>query len=723
MPHFYPVFLHALICTCTLLSCATNEQSTKQTAASAGLVDKVDMFMGNYGASYNVIGPQLPHGSVNPSPQTPGGEHDGYAPDQPIRGFGQLHVSGTGWGRYGQVFISPQIGFDPSEEGHDSAKSAEIATPYYYAVTLDRYKIKVELSPTHHAVAYRITFPKSDDQNMLLDIAHSIPQHITPIINGKFHGGEIHHDQASNTISGWGEYSGGFGSGRPYKVYFAAALSVAPEKVAITDNGDQALFAQIKLPKGSKVVNMNFGISFSGIDKAKQFLSDEIGTRTFDEIKEEARAIWEKQLGIATIAGGSADEQRMFYTALYHSFVMPRDRTGDNPHWQSDAPHIDDHYCIWDTWRTKYALMMILDERFVAKTINSFIDRFEYNGKVEPTFISALDGDLKQGGDNVDNVITDAFIKKIGGFDKAKAYEIIKHNAFSVRSSDYLRAGWQPENGHMMSCSYGLEFAYNDFCAAQVARLMGDNATATLLEERSKSWEKIFNPLLSSDGFRGFVGPRKENLDWIAIDPKKWYGSWVDYFYEGNSWVYSLFVPHQFERLIELSGGNEEMVRRVAHGLDNNLISMGNEPGFLSPFVFIHAGRPDLSAKYVSSIRRDHFGLKTGYPDNEDSGALGSWYVFTSVGLFPNAGQGFYYLLPPTFSDTILYMQNGKAISISVTNPAPENRYIASVTLNGKPLDRAWVRHHELASGGKLEFTLTDKQTSWATLTGNAMYQ
>jgi len=138
----------------------------------------VEMFMGVQGFSNCVIGPQLPHGSVNPSPQTPNGHHDGYDPKEPIRGFGQLHVSGTGWGRYGQIFMSPQIGFNANEEGHDSPKSGEIATPYYYSVNLLRYGIKVEITPTHNCSLYRLTFPKSDNANILLDIAHNIPQHI-----------------------------------------------------------------------------------------------------------------------------------------------------------------------------------------------------------------------------------------------------------------------------------------------------------------------------------------------------------------------------------------------------------------------------------------------------------------------------------------------------------------------------------------------------------------
>lgn len=200
-----------------------------------------------------------------------------------------------------------------------------------------------------------------------------------------------------------------------------------------------------------------------------------------------------------------------------------------------------------------------------------------------------------------------------------------------------------------MSCSYEMEYAYNDFCAAEVAAMVGDAEHAELLRKRSRNWDRIFNPELESRGFKGFIAPRRENGEWIDIDPAKHYGSWLEYIYEGNSWIYTLFVPHDFERLISLCGGPERMAERLCYGFDNRLINLTNEPGFLSPFIFHHCGRPDLTARYVHRLREKDFSLTRGYPDNEDSGAMGAWYVFTSMGLFPNAGQDLYYLLHRVF--------------------------------------------------------------------------
>ena len=250
-------------------------------------VDYVDMFMGNRGERNCVIGPQLPHGSVNPSPQTPGGGNDGYDPLQPIRGFGQLHVSGTGWGRYGQILLSPQVGFSADEQGHDSPKSGESALPYYYAVTLDRYGIRTELAPTHNAAIYRFSFPAAEDANILLDIAHNIPQHIKPEIGGRFLGGAISYDPETGIIGRWGSYRGGFGSGAPYKVYFAAALDRAPRSVAVTDDGDGKLYARIALPPfdAPGTVLLKIAVSLRSESNARKFLAEQIPGHDFEKAK------------------------------------------------------------------------------------------------------------------------------------------------------------------------------------------------------------------------------------------------------------------------------------------------------------------------------------------------------------------------------------------------------------------------------------------------------
>lgn len=697
MVRYKKLFLGLACCVlCQFPAIAGNASETISKA------DMVDMFMGVQGMSHCVIGPQIPHGSVNPSPQTQDGSHGGYKADKPIRGFAQLHVSGIGWGRYGQILLSPQTGFNADENGHDSDKADEIAHPYYYAVDLERYGIKTEITPTHHCASYRFTFPETQDANILLDVAHNIPQHIVPVVGGRFLDGSIAYDEESGYVTGWGEYAGGFGDDAPYKVYFAMYLDCPIKEFTVSGNIPEALYARLALPENPGTVCLQVGISFKSVDNARMYLANEIAGQTFDTLCAQAKGMWEDVFAKISVNGGTAEEERMFYTAMYHSYVMPRDRTGDNPHWESTVPHFDDHYCVWDTWRTKFPLMILLDESFVGRVISSFVDRFEHNGKCRPTFTSSLEWDWKQGGDDVDNIIADAFVKDVSGFDRSGAYALLKSDAFQQRSPAYLRYGWEPEPAERMSCSYTMEYAYNDFCVATVAGLMGDSLVEKQLAERATRWTNLFNPDLESYGFKGFVGPRKEDGEWIKIDPAKRYGSWVEYFYEGNSWVYTLFVPHQFGRLIELCGGKDEMIRRLCFGFDHDLIELDNEPGFLSPFIFTHCGRPDLTAKYVDKIRNNHFSLETGYPENEDSGAMGAWYVFTSIGFFPNAGQDFYYVLPPAFPEVTIERENGKQILVRTRKITPDATELVAVYVNGRKVQDGIIRHADIAQGATL---------------------
>ena len=681
-------------------------------ANSESLSDYVDMYMGVRGISNCVIGPQLPHGSVNPSPQTPNGGQNGYDENDLIRGFGQLHVSGIGWSRYGQVFLSPQIGFSAKEDGHDSKKSGEIATPFYYKVDLDRYGITAELAPTSHAVAYRFTYPEKKDRTLLLDMRHSIPQHIVPIVKGRFLGGELEWNPETSELSGWGEYAGGFGSELPYRVYFSMTLDDPSAKVSIKDKGSDELYARIDTDRSE--LNVNVGVSLKSVDCARGYRHDELDGKNVDIVAQNAKNEWNSTLSKIQIDNNASEnDKKLFYTALYHSLVMPRDRTGDNPHWESDQPHIDDHYCVWDTWRTVYPLLTLIEESFVSKTINSFIDRLDHDGKVTPTFTASMEWDSKQGGDDVDNIIADAIIKNVKGFDREKAYNVMLHNAFESRSPDYISLGYEPGKNRLMSCSYTMEYAYNDNCLSRMAKLMGDSLTADKMAKRSSEWEKMFNPDLESCGFKGFVAPVAVDGERIWIDATEVFGSWQDYFYEGNAWTYTLFTPADFERLIALCGGKEEMVKRLRYGFDNNLVNLSNEPGFLTPFIFSHCDRPDLAAEYVERIRKNDFSIERGYPDNEDSGAMGSWYVFTSLGLFPNAGQDIYYLLPPAFSDASIIMENGNKIVMKATKKTPDSRYISSVKLNGNDLNRWWISHEEIANGAVIEFELSDNPQEW----------
>ena len=713
-------------------------------------VDFIDSRIGTTNdGSACVIGPQLPFGSINPSPQTPNGGDDGYDPGQPIRGFGQLHVSGTGYGKYGQIFLSPQIGLAVGETTHDSPKTNEIAFPYEYGVTLTRYNIRTEFTPSRHSAMYKFTFPQTTDGNLLIDLSHSIPLDIIPTMNGKISSGKISIDSINNTIKGYGKYTGGFGGG-DYIVYFFARLDKKPtlcgtwkntlvqpkdtvESVSIVND---RVGAYLKFStQANEVVSMKIAVSFKSIAQAQKWVDSEIPDWNYDAVKAKAKAAWNTELSKILIEDSSADHKKIFYSAMYHAMLMPRDRTNDMTGYADGLPVWDDHYAVWDTWRTLYPLMSLINPQMVKGTINSFIERFKKNKRVRDAFIAGIDMAEEQGGNNIDNIIADGYAKGITGVDWEAAYTVLKNDADKERAgwqgwgtfaitdnlmASYKTKGWIPSG--VMSCSKSLEYSYNDYCTALVAKGLGKTADYTTYLDRSHKWENLWNPDAVSDLYKGFIVPKNADGTWIAIDMKKNWGSWQDYFYEASSWTYSYFVPHQMDKLVYLTGGAEKFTAKLDYGFKNGLIDYGNEPAFLAVQAFHYARRPDLASFWVRKLMTSKYSLK-GYPGNDDSGAMSSWYIFSSLGFFPNAGQDIYYLVGPLYTKSSIALGDNKTISIEAKNASSINLYIQSCTINGVEWTKSWFSHSDIKEGATIKFVMGPNPSNWAKADESLKYQ
>lgn len=706
---------------------------------------KVDPFMGVTGRGNTVIGPQLPWGSISPSPDTPEGGSDGYNPQKRIRGFSQLHVTGTGsYGKYGQFLLSPQIGLNPAETGHDSDKADETAGVAQYRVRLKSYDIFCELTPTAHAALYRFTFPRSTNAYVLLDLAHNIPGNLFRA--GLVEEGAVFVDPTNHIIRGWGNYWGGW-SAEAVRLYFACRYSASGTAFGTwknssltpgvaTQTGERrrdGIGAYVRFATTTnQPVLFKIAVSFTSMDRAQEFLDREIPDWDYDKVRDQALAIWNEQLGKIQLEGATPDEQTIFYTSLYNTMRMPKDRTGDNPAWSSSEPYWDDHYCVWDTWKTLFPLDVLLHESMVRDNVRAFIDRYRHNGEVQDAFIGGNDRYYKwtgennpewlgnQGGDDVDNIIADACAKDVAGVDWNAAYDLIKHDADTARAPSYRaeNRGWVPYRKFQFGlyCSRSLEFSYNDYCAALMARKLGHSEDATTYRQRSRNWEQLWNPATESDGFKGFITPRWLDGNWLAYNPKDDRpatspGGVDRSFYEGSSWVYSYFIPHDFARLITLSGGAEAYCTRLQHALQAELIDFSNEPSFLTPYSFIYAGRPDLCSLWVRKNAASY--TRTGFPGDEDGGAMSAWYVFAALGFFPNAGQDIYLLNGPMYPKATLTMENGRQIVIEGVNAGPENIYVQSLTVNGKPWPRAWLRHGDLKEGATLRFVMGPQPSDW----------
>jgi len=695
-----------------------------------------------------VIGPQRPNASVNPAPDTKGGQHSGYFTGNDIRGFSQIHASGTGYGKYGQFLLSPQIGLDTSFTGHDSAAEDERTSCCEYSVLLKRYGIRCAVTPAEHASIYRFTYPASKDASLLIDLVHSVPL-LANIVNtesGISASKVVLHTEINAesypVFSGSGVYEGGFGGA--HGLHFYAVVKKHPAVIGTYDadglHESETGFAKETLRSKDESVGgfmrfeteenedvyVKIGVSFTSIEKAKLWLEKEIPDWDYEAIREETRALWNTELHKIQISGEhvtDADKMK-HYTAIYHAMCMPRDRSGDIPGYGDDVPMIDDHYAIWDTWRTLYPLYTLIKPDMVTKTVNSFIARHARTDYVRDTFVAGVDMNPQQGGDDVDNIICDAYVKGMSGIDWDKAYQVVKNHADNYRigwysyaqpvadaHAPYYRLGYIPDDHAIpgteygqMACSYTLEQAYNDHCAATMAKDLGSKEDYEAYTQRSRNWQNLWNPDAKYKEFTGFICPRNSDGTWVEIDPGQHWGSWVKHFYEATSYNYSFFVPHDVPTLIEKCGGEDAFIRRLTHGIETGLVDYGNEPAFLASYLFAYTKKPWLITDSIDKLR-DLFTMD-GPPGNDDSGAMSSWYIFSSVGFFPNAGQNLYFLTSPRYDETVIKMPEGKEIVIRANNLSKENRYIQAVRINGQEWHSTMFTHEMIRDGAVIEFDM-----------------
>ncbi len=709
------------------------------------LTKYVDMTFGTGDNSLCTIGPARPHSSVNPGPDTyPQSYSTGYLPTKPIRGFSHIHVN-AGEAKYGNFLFSPQIGLSTAIDSHDSEKDNENPTASEYSVTLSRYNIDCSFTPTEHSVFYKFIYPKSNEASLVIDVTHFCHinmKHISDVSIG------FDKDENGNTVI-WGS---GLFDGMKYCLNFYATVNKAPSETGtfvgsdVFKNTDKLAFSdvseEIKTSGAGAYLKFNteekeeilvkIALSFHSVEKAKEWLTKEIPLWDYDVIKKETVDIWEKTLGKIKISENATDEQkRMFYTCLYISHRMPRDRTGDFKEY-GDSIMIDDHIAIWDTFRCLYPLYTIIEPDFVSKTINSFITRFKTNGYIRDVFNGGKERRRNQGGDNVDNIIAEAFFKKIPDVDWQEAYKIIKENAENWRDdqnswvpmpslpSTYRENGFIPaddETKNVMCCSKQLEYCYNDYLAAMMAKELGYTDDYKKYLKRSESWKNIWNPDIECAGYKGYIWPKKANGEWVEPNeyiesPIYFCLSWAPYFYEGRAFEYSFMIPHDVEGVIERMGGDELFCQRLHLGIDENYINAGNQPGMLQPYLPNHTKMPwnttELVEKQLAKYKHD------GTPGCEDSGCFASYYVFSNIGIFPNAGQDYYYLTSPKFDSTELSLEDGKKFVIRAENLSNKNKYIQSVYLNGIPHKSTTIKHSDIICGGELVFIMGSTPTNYS---------
>lgn len=697
--------------------------------------DFVDPWIGSRGNGNVFIGPSLPFGMIKPGPDVgDNASNSGWRPEGNINGFSQTHVSGTGGGsKYGNILVMPACGkLELSDIS--SPREGEVAKLGYYSVKLSRYNIKAEITASDRAAAYRFTYPDCETPRIIFDAGHILYNNIAG--EGQILTSSEVQVLSEREVCGSASVKGGWNKQPiPYTVYFYA-LCDSPaqdfgvfedstpkprEKKALSSDGKKTgAWLEFK-PQGARAVNMKIGISFVSVKKAKEYAAR---LASFEETLKKARQIWNRALSPIRVESSKPEYLRLFYTCLYHAMLMPVDRSGENPLWTSKEPYYDDFYAIWDTFRTSGPLLNILAPKRQSEIVRALVDIHKNEGFL-PDGRSGNYNGRTQGGSNADVYIADAFLKGIRGVNWKAAYLALKTDAEVEPEDqfkegrgglkDWIELGYLAKESVDRSPGKHLEYAYNDFCIAQMAEALGYKDEAKTYYKRSAQWSKLWDADLEHDGFKGFIRTRHRDGSWLKdFSPMQgcsWHG---DTFYEGNSWTYSFFAPHDVEGLIRLCGGSEAFAKRLDEFFEGpGKCDISNEPFFLTPYLYICAGRCDKAAERVRKVMSHFKAAPDGLPGNDDSGALGAWWALSAMSIFPNAGQDYYFIGSPLFDKTTINLPENKTFEIIAKNNSEKNIYVKSATLNSRPLDRAWLRHSEIAAGGELILEMSDTPSAW----------
>jgi predicted alpha-1,2-mannosidase len=715
----------------------------------------VNPLVGTGGHGHTFPGATVPFGMVQLSPDTRTDDWDGssgyHYSDTTIWGFSHTHLNGTGIPDYCDILFAPTIGEpeffarkgDLSENGYASTfkHENEKAEAGFYSVKLDEGNIQAEMTATTRVGFHRYTFPAgTSEANLILDLKHRdkvLDSELKIVGNNRIEGFRRSSSWAKDQIIYFvAEFS------EPFADYGFAIDDAPPEKINKARGKNIKAFFRFE---ANKPVMVKVALSPTGISGARKNLQAEIPHWDFEKVRADARNAWNKELSQLGISGGTDEQLRTFYTALYHTKIQPNTfQDFDKGYLGADKQaHTADGFTnytifsLWDTFRAAHPLYTIIDQRRTADFINTFIKQYEQSGRLPVWELAANETDCMIGYHSV-SVIADAMAKGITGFDYEKAFEAAKHSAelnhFGLEA--YKRRGYISMEDEQESVSKTLEYAYDDFCIAKMAEILISEKQKKIKSTAPTSSNVYFEKLIEDylkylkraqnyknlyDKQTGFMRP-KQNGNWIApFQPNEV----TFHFTEGNSWVYSFFVPQDVSGLIELHGGKANFSKKLDELFTTEqklagreqpditgLIGQyahGNEPSHHIAYLYNYAGEPWKTQKLVRRILDEFYKpAPDGLIGNEDCGQMSAWYILSALGFYQvNPGQPVYTFGTPLFKEAKINLENGKTFTVRAPNVSAQNIYIASVRLNGKPYKKAFFTHEDLMRGGVLEFVMS----------------
>lgn len=707
-------------------SCSSGRQS---------LVDYVDPMIGTGFHGHTYPGATVPFGAVQLSPDTRSGNWDacsGYHyDDTTLKGFSHTHLSGTGCIDLGDVLFRPtthmpnlsgELIYSPATFSHRD----EQASTGYYSVLLKDEGIRVELTATTHAGVHRYSFPQGKRASVIIDLAH--------LLDNEFIYEAEMEQTAKNEITGMRRTRGWADN---QTVYFVAQFS-KPFLSANFVSNKQLIPASGKV-KGADLQSVltfendkkepiiaKVGISLVSVENARANLLAEVNGFNFDEVRAEARASWERALSRITVEGGSADEKKNFYTAMYHAQIVPNvvsDVNGEYRRHDGTVGQLNNDglqystFSIWDTFRAWNPLMTLIDTTLVSNMVHSYLNIYDASGELPIWPLSSAETGTMIGYHAV-SVIADAYLKGIRGFDAEKALKamMISSEKNKKGADYYIKYGFIPSNIKKESVSCLLEFAYDDWCIARMAQAMGREEVYRTYIRRSQNYVHVF------DGATRFFRPKRLDGNWESpFNPYEIGRAYT----EATAWQYRFFVPHDVNGMAQLFGGKEALSAaldslftadsRMEGELSDitGLIGQyahGNEPSHHIAYLYNYVGQPwktqELTRRLLSEMYKPS---PEGICGNEDCGQMSAWYILSSIGIYPVCpGSNEFAITTPLFEKSVIKLANDKTLTIFANNPK-KNKYISRVELNGQPIQTNYLTYSQLMGGGELRFTLTDR--------------
>jgi predicted alpha-1,2-mannosidase len=679
----------------------------------------VNPFIGTAAHGHTFPGATAPFGLVQLSPDTRLEGWDGcsgyHYSDSTIYGFSHTHLSGTGVPDYCDVLFQPFTGAIPLENTEYASpfrKSTEKAEAGYYAVTLDKYRIRAEMTATAHTGVHRYTFPANRDKgNILIDLRHRdlVLESSMHIVNDR----EV---EGSRISKSWAPEQKLYFVTRFSRPFFnSIALDMASNpRVAERNINSKAIVGIFSFYNAAEPLVAVTGISAISIEDARNQILTECNHFDFDKVKNETQAIWRTQLSKIMVEGGTPAQKTTFYTALYHTMCVPNQIT-TNPSRYSV-------FSLWDTYRAAHPLYTLLEPERTHDFIRSFLEHYQKNGRLPVWALWQQETDCMIGNHSI-AVIADAYIKGLRNYDTNLALQAMRDAANQNRFglNFYRQYGYVPANMESESVSKTLEYAYDDWCIAQMAAAMGNKTVAEEFSARAQYYKNIFNDAT------GFFQAKNNTLWHAPFDPTE-----VNFNYtEANAWQYRFAVPQDISGLMRLRGGAEGFAAALdslftakpqTSGRDQvditGLIGQyahGNEPSHHVAYLYNYAGQPWKTQQRVRQIMDE---LYTDQPDglsgNEDCGQMSAWYVFSAMGFYPVVpGRPEYAVGTPLFEKITLKLDNGKTFIIQAPGISAKNYYLQQATLNGQPLSQTAILHQNITAGGTLVFTPGNKPADW----------